>query len=157
MQFLIADSFTDSLTRLAADEQKAVKTTAFDLQTNPASPGLQLHKLDHARDPNFWSVRVSADIRLLVHRSEASMLLCYAGHHDGAYQRAERRRLETHPKKGAAQLVEVRERVEEIIVPRYVEVEQVAGGTLPHEIGVFVRSAGELERAEAAVGAAGLA
>lgn len=31
MQFLIADSFTDSLSRLNGDEQKAVKTTAFDL------------------------------------------------------------------------------------------------------------------------------
>jgi len=29
MTFLIADTFTDSLTRLTGDEQKAVKTTAF--------------------------------------------------------------------------------------------------------------------------------
>jgi hypothetical protein len=45
-------------------------------------------------------------------------------HHDEAYQWAERRRLEIHPKTGAAQLVEVRERVQEITVPKYVEVEQ---------------------------------
>src|SRR5207245_908021 len=32
-----------------------------------------------------------------------------------------RRKLETHPKTGAAQLVEIRERVQEIIVPKYVE------------------------------------
>ena len=32
MQFRIADTFTDSLTGLTGDEQKAVKTTAFDLQ-----------------------------------------------------------------------------------------------------------------------------
>ena len=38
----IADTFTDSLARLAGDEQKAVKTTAFDLQLNPANPGMQL-------------------------------------------------------------------------------------------------------------------
>jgi len=37
---------------------------------------------------------------------------------------AERRKLETHPKTGAAQLVEIRERVEEIAVPVYVEVAQ---------------------------------
>jgi len=29
----------NSLTRLTGEEQKAVKTTAFDLQLNPASPG----------------------------------------------------------------------------------------------------------------------
>lgn len=52
MQFLIADSFTDSLSRLNGDEQKAVKTTAFDLQMNPANPGMSFHRLDKARDKN---------------------------------------------------------------------------------------------------------
>ena len=32
MEFRIADTFTDSLTKLTADGQKAAKTTAFDLQ-----------------------------------------------------------------------------------------------------------------------------
>ena len=66
MNFLIAETFTDSLARLTGEEQKAVKTTAFDLQlstshsslsTSP-SPGMSFHKLDKARDKNFWSVRV---------------------------------------------------------------------------------------------------
>jgi superfamily I DNA/RNA helicase/mRNA-degrading endonuclease RelE of RelBE toxin-antitoxin system len=121
MQFRIADSFTDSLARLNGEEQKAVKTTAFDLQLNPANPGLSLHKLDRARDKHFWSVRVSRDIRIIVHRSADSLLLCYVDHHDKAYQWAERRRLETHPKTGAAQLVEIRETVKEVVVPVYVE------------------------------------
>jgi len=30
MVFLVANTFTDSLARLTGDEQKAVKTTAFD-------------------------------------------------------------------------------------------------------------------------------
>jgi len=117
MEFRIADTFTDSLARLTGDEQKTVKTTAFDLQINPANPGMQLHRLAKAKDPNFWSVRVSSDIRLIVHKTEASLMLCYADHHDNAYQWAERRKLETHPKTGAAQLVEVRETVQEIIIP----------------------------------------
>ena len=37
MNFLIADTFTDSLARLTGDEQKAVKTTAFDLQITGTS------------------------------------------------------------------------------------------------------------------------
>jgi mRNA-degrading endonuclease RelE of RelBE toxin-antitoxin system len=122
MEFRIADSFTDSLARLTADEQKAVKTTAFDLQLNPANPGMSFHKLDKAKDKNFWSVRVSSDIRIIVHRSESSLLLCYVDHHDKAYEWAERRKLETHPKTGAAQLVEIRETVKEIIVPVYVQI-----------------------------------
>lgn len=120
MKFVIADTFSDSLARLTGDEQKAVKTTAFDLQMNPATPGLQFHKLAKAKDRNFWSVRVSADIRLIVHRASDSLLLCYVDHHDKAYDWAERRKLETHPKTGAAQLVELRETVQQIIVPTYV-------------------------------------
>ncbi len=121
MDFRIADTFTDSLARLTGDEQKMVKTTAFDLQLDPANPGMQFHKIDKAKDKNFWSVRVSADLRLVVHKSETSLLLCYVDHHDKAYQWAERRKLETHPKTGAAQLVELRERVKEITVPKYVD------------------------------------
>ena len=41
MDFRIADTFTDSLARLTGDEQKAVKTTAFDLQLNPVNPGMR--------------------------------------------------------------------------------------------------------------------
>lgn len=45
MNFQINDSFTDSLARLAGDLQKAVKTIAFDLQIDPANPGMKFHKL----------------------------------------------------------------------------------------------------------------
>src|SRR5713226_8369281 len=124
MDFRIADTFTDSLARLTGDEQKAVKTAAFDLQIDPSNPGMSFHKLDRAKDKNFWSVRASGDLRLIVHRVPDSLMLCYVDHHDHAYAWAERRKLETHPKTGAAQLVEIRETVQEIIIPTYVEAEQ---------------------------------
>ena len=120
MQFRIADTFTDSLARLTGEEQKAVKTTAFDLQLNPANPGMKFHKLERARDKRFWSVRVSGDIRLIVHRTNSSLMLCYVGHHDNAYKWAERRKLETHPVTDAAQLVEIRVIVRQVAVPQYV-------------------------------------
>jgi len=87
MDFRIADTFTDSLAKLTGDEQKSVKTTAFDLQMNPANPGMSFHELDKARDKNFWSVRASR----IVHKTDASLLLCYVDHHDKAYDWAERR------------------------------------------------------------------
>jgi superfamily I DNA/RNA helicase len=83
---------------------------------------MQFHKVDKARDPNFWSVRVNRGVRLIVHKTDTSILLCYVDHHDEAYRWAERRKLETHPKTGAAQLVEIRETVKEIFVPAYKEV-----------------------------------
>lgn len=116
LEFRIADTFTDSLAKLTRDEQKAVKTTAFDLQLNPAHPSMSLHKIEQSKDKNFWSVRVSSDIRLIVHKTDTSFLLCYVDHHDKAYKWAERRKLEVHPTTGAAQWVEIRERYEEIIV-----------------------------------------
>ena len=125
MNFRIADTFTDSLAKLTGDEQKSVKTTAFDLQLNPENPGFSFHKLDRAKDKNFWSVRVNDDIRIIVHKTQNSLLLCYVDHHDKAYLWAERRKLETHPKTGAAQIVEIRERIEEIVIPQYVHVEAV--------------------------------
>ena len=127
MEFRIADTFTASLGRLAGDEQKAVKITAFELQMGPAQPGMRFHRIDGAKDRNFWSVRVSRNLRLIVHKSGANLLLCYVDHHDAAYRWAERRRLEKHPRTGAAQIVEIREKVLEIEVPRYIEVETTAG------------------------------
>lgn len=124
MLFRIANTFTDSLARLTGDEQKLVKTTAFDLHLNPASPGHSFHKLDHAKDKNFWSVRVNSDIRLIVHKTPLSLLLCYVAHHEQAYRWAEVRKLETHPKTGAAQLVELKQTV--IDVPVHKPTEQAA-------------------------------
>jgi hypothetical protein len=52
MEFRIADTFTASLARLKGQEQKAVKTTAFDLQLDPTSPGMKFRRLDRAKDPH---------------------------------------------------------------------------------------------------------
>ncbi len=121
MRFLIADTFTSSLGKLTNEEQSFVKNTAFDLQVNPAHPGLQFHRIERAKDKNFWSLRSGRDLRIIVHKTESNFLLCYVNHHDVAYAWAERRKLQTHPETGAAQLVEVRETVQEYIVPKYVE------------------------------------
>lgn len=121
MNFLLADTFQSSLAKLTNEEQKAVKLTVFDLQQDPSNPGLKFHRIDRSKDPNFWSLRVNRDIRLIVHKTKSSFLVAYVDHHDDAYKWAERRRIDTHPRTGAAQIVEVRERVEEITIPKYVK------------------------------------
>lgn len=121
MNFLLADTFQSALAKLTNDEQKAVKLTVFDLQQDPSNPGLKFHRIDKSKDPNFWSLRVNRDIRLIVHKTKSSFLVAYVDHHDDAYKWAERRRIDAHPRTGAAQIVEVRERVEEITIPKYVE------------------------------------
>jgi hypothetical protein len=117
MEFRIAASFTAALARLEAAEQKAAKTAAFDLQMDPSAPGLKFHRIDRSRDPHFWSVRAGSDVSIIVHKTAASFLLAYVGHHDDAYLWAERRRIEAHPRTGAIQIVEIRERVEELVAP----------------------------------------
>jgi hypothetical protein len=114
MNFLIADTFTASFNRLSGLDQKAVKASVFDLQMDRAGNGLQLHRIDKSKDSNFWSARVNRDIRLIVHKTGDSLLVAYVGHHDAAYAWAERRRIEAHPRTGAVQIVEVRERVEDV-------------------------------------------
>lgn len=114
MNFLIADTFTASFNRLAGLDQKAVKTSVFDLQMDPTGNGLQLHRIEKSKDPHFWSARVNRDIRLIVHKTADSVLVAYVDHHDPAYAWAERRRIEAHPRTGAIQIVEVRERVEDV-------------------------------------------
>ncbi len=121
MLFRIAHSFSDSLARLTSEEQKQVKLTVYDLQQDPSSPGHKFHKLSKTKDSRFWSVRVGADIRLIVHRIADNLLICYVDHHDKAYDWAARRRLATHPTTGAAQIVEIRETIETILVRKYVD------------------------------------
>ena len=113
-EFVIAETFFAALARLDGAEQRAAKITAMDLRMDPSAPGLQFHRIDRSRDANFWSVRASRDIRVIVHRTDTSFLLAYVGHHDDAYTWAERRRIEAHPRTGAIQIVEVRERVEDL-------------------------------------------
>jgi hypothetical protein len=130
MTFLIADSFTDGLARLTPDEQAAAKATAFDLQQDRTRAGMSYHALGKAKDKRFSSVRVNDDLRVIVHRTPESLLLCYVGHHDEAYRWAERRKLEAHPTTGAMQMVEVRERVENV-VKRVVVAESTEAAATP--------------------------
>ena len=120
MAFLLSDSFQASLEKLNGEEQRAAKLAAFELQMSSASPGLQCHRLENIKDKNFWSARASRDIRLIFHRVASSVMLCFVGHHDPAYEWASRRKIETHPVTGAAQIVEIRETVREIQIPLYV-------------------------------------
>ena len=130
MKFCIADSFTKALSKLNTQEQSAAKITIFDMQQDLANPSLKLHRIDTSKDQNFWSIRSNLDIRIIIHKTKSSFLVAYVDHHDDAYKWAERRRIETHSRTGAAQIVEVRERVEEIALPVYIspepEMRQVA-------------------------------
>ena len=125
MTLRYADTFMAALRRLTKDERAAVMMTTVQIHESPDHPSLQLHRVDRSKDPHFWTARVSRDIRIVLHRRGGETLLAHVDHHDDAYAWAERRRLDVHPRTGAAQMVEVRERVEEVVVPVY-RTEEVA-------------------------------
>jgi len=120
MNFIIASTFVDSLARLGAQAQNLVKQAAFELQLAPEHPSFQLHRLDRAIDQNFWSARVNLDLRIILYRDADHLVLCYAAPHDDAYRWGQKRRFAIHPQTRATQVVEIQERVEEIVkyVPR---------------------------------------
>lgn len=64
---------------------------------------------------------MNMDIRIIAHKTEQSLLLCYVHHHKQAYDWANRRKIETHPKTGAAQIIEIWEMIRDVIIPKYVE------------------------------------
>jgi len=86
-----------------------VKTIAYDLQINPSSPKMRIHRLDRAKDPNFWSGRVNDYIRITVHKTDSRMMLIYTVSHEKAYKWAKGHMLERRPTTGVAQLLELRE------------------------------------------------
>lgn len=112
MRVLLAKTLSDSLTRLDAQSQAAAKQAVYDFMEDPTRPGLKKHRIDHAKDKGFWSIRVNQDVRAVVHEQGDTAVVCYVDHHDAAYRWAERRQLEVHPQTGAAQFVTIDERVE---------------------------------------------
>ena len=108
------DTFGGSLKELTLAEQGAVMSTMVELTESPDSPGLNVHRIGDA-STKCWSARVNDDIRLVFFRTEASVVPAYVAHHDAAYRWAEGRALDVHPGTGAAQIVIIGERREEII------------------------------------------
>lgn len=117
MRFAIANTFQKALQKLEGKDSaaaKLAKQAAFDFQMNQTQSGFSFERLNKSKDPNFWSLRVNDNIRIIAHRASDMVTMCYVDRHDEAYEWAERRRFEVHPETGAAQIVEIRETVREI-------------------------------------------
>jgi hypothetical protein len=107
MKLRVAESFEKSLATLDGPGRAAAKRAAFDFIAHPAGPGLRMHRLVHAEDRRFWSIRVNRDLRIIVYRCPDVVVLCYAAHHDDAYAWAGERRLSGLPGAHPDQDVEI--------------------------------------------------
>lgn len=126
MHTLIADTFQASLTGLDSIHHGAVKAAAYDLQTNPAHPSFQFHRVERTKEKNFWTARVNVDIRMVVYKDGNHLILCYVDHHDAAYRWAENRRFSLNEMTGAVQIVVSKEVINEIVKSVVVVQEQEA-------------------------------
>jgi hypothetical protein len=85
MRARVADTFTESMSRLEGPERAAVKSAAFDYLAGSTRPGHRLHRLVHADDRRFWSLRVNRELRIILYHGHDEVVLCLADHHDRAY------------------------------------------------------------------------
>lgn len=120
MDYVIANSFQKSLTKLDNRAQSQVNDTVYTFQQEgPDHPSLKFHRVKRAKEDNFWTARVNDDIRMVIYKGRDRFIFCYVDHHDAAYDWAERRTMKVHPKTGAAQLVKLVERTEEVVQKIY--------------------------------------
>ena len=129
MQIGLTPTFEKSLGKLTHQEQSRVKQIPTDFMLNPAKPGFRLHNLN-TKERRFCSISVGMDLRIIALRDNDRLVFCYVGHHDDAYDWANRRRVEVHPVTGAAQLVELEEVIREQVtyVSREIEAPSLFAG-----------------------------
>ena len=129
MKFYIDKGYYKALDALANEAKKSAMVSQVQLQRAIEQPtesgkGLHLEKLQgNAGKRGFCSARANDDVRLIYHQDGENVILCHVGHHQPAYQWADRKKIMTHPTTGALQLVTLREKVIEQIVPKFVELE----------------------------------
>ena len=118
MELLLADTFQDSLAQLSDNEQKAIRNTVYDLQGDKSLPSVKFHRIARTKDKNFRSVNVDRNLHAVVHKTKKNVLLCFVGKQDQVRKWAEIRKIEKHPKTGAAQIVELRDKVVDFPGPK---------------------------------------
>ncbi len=96
------------LKRLPQKEQGVVSRTVLDLQMDPTTAALSLHRVDG--NAGWWSAYANGDLRIILRREgDGRMILCWTDHHDRAYLWARNHVLSRHPVMGSMQIVEIPE------------------------------------------------
>ena len=108
MSVIFSSAFSKQYRTFPQKEQKIISHTIMDLNIDPSSATLSLHKVDG--NAGWWSAYANGDLRIILHRGDDGlMVLCWVDHHDKAYLWANNHVLTAHPKTGKMQLVEIPE------------------------------------------------
>lgn len=111
---IMATQFLDSLAGLTDSEKGRALEFVNTFRKNPANPGTKLERVRNTRSKDLWAGRVSRDLRAIFHKDGDTWALLHVGHHDPAYQWAERRDVGRHSTTGALQVIELVEGTHEV-------------------------------------------
>ena len=111
MTIATSDTFMDAQAALPKNINKKVAGFFSKFRANPKSPGINLEKISSGNDSKIYSVRINDAYRGIVAFDEESetYVLLWVGHHDKAYEWAERRRFGVNPTTGVVQVYVVQE------------------------------------------------
>lgn len=104
----MSNAFFKKLNTLPSKVRRKVNSTIQNFRANPTAGGLNFERIDSASDPNFRSIRVNNDYRIIVnHPDEGNVyLFCWIDKHDDAYKWATRKRVKVNPQTGGVQIFE---------------------------------------------------
>lgn len=106
MRVVISDGYMDKLVSLKrADERKSAKECVQKFAKNPLNPppGLNLEALGGLG--GLYSMRVSRDVRIILHKEPEEWVILHVGPHDEAYRWAKRTKFQRHSHTGGIQVV----------------------------------------------------
>lgn len=104
MNVALSETFVTALARLDAGDAKRTAAFLDKLLHHPEASGLQPEIVHDARSRAIRSLRVSADIRAIVHVDGDAWTLLYVARHDEAYAWVRDRCIECHPVTGELQI-----------------------------------------------------
>lgn len=106
MRIAISDDFLVAFSDVQKGHQKKVREFIELFRENPQAPGINYHRVEKAKDPNLFSVRIDQAYRAIVFHPTGSdvYLLTWVDHHDKAYAWAEGKVFRVNPMTGALQV-----------------------------------------------------
>jgi len=105
LQIALANSFITALAGLDASSTKRTASFLDKLIREPDSSNMRPEIVHDAHDRSIRSLRVTNDLRAIVHVGGDQLLLLYVDEHDNAYRWARDRCLECHPVTGELRVV----------------------------------------------------
>ena len=103
--FSYSKTFHKDLKKLDFKDREFAKQTCFKYQFDPTSTGFNKELITEVKRKNFYSLRVTQQIRIFLHEEGNSTMFMRVTHHD--YKSAHRLRIEQHPVTKSLQYFEI--------------------------------------------------